>query len=135
MVDLILSSAAVQVTLLWLYHRRASWGFGVNAGMEEDEPLRARNEGDDLDCVKAALRGQRPAPEGMKAFERWLAVIGQHQNSGRPRAPIRTRDLRRFLPLADPRFQSQYPSPPSRWRRLHPRNLVGGLRRVAARLT
>ena len=69
-----------------------------------------------------------------QCFERWLGVIGQHQNAGRPRAPIRTRDLRRFLPLADPRFQSQYPSPPPRWSRLHPRRVVGRLLLITQRL-
>ena len=70
-----------------------------------------------------------------QCFERWLGVMEQQRRPERPPFPIRTTDLRRLLPIADPRFQSQYPSPPSRWRRLHPRNLVGGLRRVAARLT
>ena len=60
-----------------------------------------------------------------QCFERWLGVIGQHQNAGRSRAPIRTRDLRRFLPLADPRFQSQYPAPPPRWSRLYRRRVLG----------
>lgn len=64
-----------------------------------------------------------------QCFARWLAVIEQQPGPARPTFPIRTAGLHRLLPCADPRFQSQYPPPPSRWSRLHPRRLLGRLRR------
>ena len=67
-------------------------------------------------------------------FRLWSRLIEQQRGSPRPPFPISTTDLQRLLPLADPRSQSQYPSAPSRWSRLHPRRLLGRLRRVAARL-
>ena len=69
-----------------------------------------------------------------QCFERWLGVIEQQRVSARPPFSIRTTDLRRLLPLPDPRFQSQYPPPPPRWSRLHPRRLLGRLRRMAGQL-
>ncbi|MDI9406535.1 MAG: glycosyltransferase family 4 protein [Chitinophagaceae bacterium] len=70
-----------------------------------------------------------------QCFERWLAVMEQQRGPARPTFPIRTAGLRRLLPHADPRFQSQYQPPPSRWSRLHPRRLLGRLRRGVARIT
>jgi colanic acid/amylovoran biosynthesis glycosyltransferase len=69
-----------------------------------------------------------------QCFERWLELIGQQQSATRLRAPIHSRDLSRFLPLVDPRFQSQNASPPPRWSRLHPRRMLGRLRRMAGQL-
>jgi colanic acid/amylovoran biosynthesis glycosyltransferase len=69
-----------------------------------------------------------------QCFERWLGVMEQQRGPAHPPFPIRTTDLRRLLPLADPRFQSQYPPPPSRWSRLHPRRVLGRLRRGVARI-
>jgi hypothetical protein len=70
-----------------------------------------------------------------QCFERWLGVIEQQRRLARPRFPIRSTDLRRLLPLADPRFQSHYPPPPPVWSRLHPRRVLGRLRRGIARIT
>jgi hypothetical protein len=61
-------------------------------------------------------------------------VIENHQGLARVPFPIPTTALRRLLPLADPRFQSQYQPPPTRWSRLHPRRLLGRLRRGIARI-
>jgi len=68
-------------------------------------------------------------------FDRWLELIVKGRAAAPPRFPISTTNLRRLLPLADPRFQGQYPLPPSRWSRLHPRWLLGPLRRGVARIT
>ena len=53
-----------------------------------------------------------------ECFERWFSVIEQQRGPARPAFPIPTTNLRRLLPLDDPRFQSQYPPPPPRWSRL-----------------
>ncbi|MBC1262226.1 glycosyltransferase family 4 protein [Synechococcus sp. BSF8S] len=60
----------------------------------------------------------------------WLALIEQHHTRPRPHFPLTSDGLRRALPLADRRFQSQYPTRPSPWSRLHPRRIVGRLRRI-----
>lgn len=70
-----------------------------------------------------------------QCFERWLGVIEQQRSPARPPFAIRTSDLRRLLPLADLHFHSQYPPPPSRWSRLHPRRVLGRLRRGVVRIT
>ncbi|MFM7642893.1 MAG: glycosyltransferase family 4 protein, partial [Cyanobium sp.] len=67
-------------------------------------------------------------------LERWLAVIEQQRGPARPPFPIRTTYLRRLLLLADLRFHSQYPPPPSRWSRLHPQRTLERLWPVASRL-
>jgi len=77
MVDLILSSVAVQVALLWLYHRRAIWGFDSEAGAGATLDVRPKEVGDELEVVKAALRGQRAPREGSEAFERWLTLTSE----------------------------------------------------------
>jgi colanic acid/amylovoran biosynthesis glycosyltransferase len=69
-----------------------------------------------------------------QCFERWLGVMEQQRGPTHPPFPIRTTDLRGLLPLADPRFRSQYLRPPSRWSRLHPRRVLGRLRRGVARI-
>jgi glycosyltransferase involved in cell wall biosynthesis len=69
-----------------------------------------------------------------QCFDQWLGVIENHQGLARVPFPIPTTALRRLLPLADPRFQSQYQPPPTRWSRLHPRRLLGRLRRGIARI-
>ncbi len=69
-----------------------------------------------------------------QCFEQWLDVIEQQRLAARPTFPIRPTDLRRLHPLADPRLRSQYPSAPSSWSRLHPRRLLGCLRRITGRL-
>ncbi len=74
MLDLILSSAAVQVVLLWMYHRRASWGFNTSESIGEEGARLAALVGDELETIKAALRGQIQAHDGREAFERWLAA-------------------------------------------------------------
>ena len=70
-----------------------------------------------------------------QCFLHWLRVLEQHRCPVPPTFPIRTTDLRRLLPFADPRFQSQYLQAPSHWSRLHPRRLLGRLRRGVARIT
>lgn len=67
-------------------------------------------------------------------IERWLEVIGEPQSAEGARFPIATTGLGRLLPLADPRFRSQYPPPRSCWSRLHPWRLLGRLRRGAVRI-
>jgi len=69
-----------------------------------------------------------------QCFERWLGVMEQQRRPARPPFPICTSDLRRLLPLADLRFHSQYPPPPSVWSRLHPRRTLERLWPVASRL-
>ena len=69
-----------------------------------------------------------------QCFERWLGVIEKHQGPARIPFPIRTTALKRLLPLADPRFQSQYPPPPTRLSRLHPPQFLGRLRRGITRI-
>jgi|GEM_PF-6483129 len=74
MLDLILSSAAVQVVLLWLYHRRKAWGFSAAESSGEVGARPAAVVGDELETIKAGLRGQIPAYDGREAFERWLVA-------------------------------------------------------------
>jgi colanic acid/amylovoran biosynthesis glycosyltransferase len=71
----------------------------------------------------------------VQCFERWLAVMEQQRSPARSPFPIRTSDLRRLLPNADSRFQLFYRSSPFHWSRLHPRRLLGRLRRGVARIT
>jgi glycosyltransferase involved in cell wall biosynthesis len=70
-----------------------------------------------------------------QCFERWLGVMVQLRGPARPPFPIRTAGLRRLLPLTDARFQSHYAPPPSRWSRLHPRRMLGRLKRSVDRYT
>ena len=66
-----------------------------------------------------------------RCFDRWLALIDEQCAPTRPAFPIRTSGLRQTLPLTDPRFSSHYPTC---WSRLHPRRLLGRLRRGVAQI-
>lgn len=65
-----------------------------------------------------------------QCFGLWKKLINQHQLSATVHQPISTNSLRRELPFGDARFQVQYPSPPSPWRRFHPRRGLGILQRM-----
>lgn len=67
-------------------------------------------------------------------FRRWRELVKQHSPVSQVHFPLSTTDLRRSLPFNDPRFQSQYSSRPSRWSRLHPRRMLGCLRRFYTRI-
>lgn len=77
MFDIILSTAAVQMALLWLYHRRSIWGVGMETNVGEPHVARAGAEGGELELIKAALRGQRSPQEGAETFERWLELVSE----------------------------------------------------------
>ena len=66
-----------------------------------------------------------------RCFDRWLALSDEQCAPTRPAFPIRTSGLRQTLPLTDPRFSSHYPTC---WSRLHPRRLLGRLRRGVAQI-
>ena len=66
-----------------------------------------------------------------QCFEQWFSMIKQKNYPTRTPAPILTWDLSTILPLADPRFRTQYPSPPPHWSL---RRLLGRLRRVVKRI-
>jgi colanic acid/amylovoran biosynthesis glycosyltransferase len=90
--------------------------------LSQDQTLWERFSNQAGALVKASYSGEL-------YFVHWCGLIEQQRGAARPTFPIRTSDLRRLLPLADPRFQSHYPSAPNRWSRRQ-----GRLRRFAARL-
>lgn len=61
-------------------------------------------------------------------FELWLGLIQQHQGTS-VQFPLTTPNLRRLLPLGDAPFQMQYRTTPAPSNKLHPRRLVGAVKR------
>jgi colanic acid/amylovoran biosynthesis glycosyltransferase len=65
------------------------------------------------------------------SFDRWERLIQQQNGSTRIQFPISKANLRQLLPLDDQRFQSHYRQPQSLFSKLHPRRILGRLRRIA----
>lgn len=66
-----------------------------------------------------------------RCFDLWLALLKQHHCSVKPQYPLSISTLADTLPLNNRRFQTQYPSIPSLWSRLHPRRVLQKLKRLA----
>lgn len=65
-----------------------------------------------------------------QCFERWLGLI-QHQKASKGiRFPLNHTNLRKVLHSGDPRFQTQYSSPPSLWSKLRPRQVAARFKRI-----
>lgn len=62
-------------------------------------------------------------------FGLWEGLFQQYQDSAMMQFPISTANLRRVLPFGDPLFQVQYPPSSTPSSRLHPRRLLGPVKR------
>lgn len=118
-----------------VHHERTGLLVGNDPAEASAALLRLSRESDLWQRCSRQSRAQVEAGYGAdQCFARWLAVMEQQPGPAPPLFPIPTTDLRRLLPLADPRFLSQYPSAPTLWSRLHPRRLLGRLLRLAGQL-
>jgi glycosyltransferase involved in cell wall biosynthesis len=114
-----------------VHHERTGLLVGNDPAEAAAALLRLSREPDLWQRCSSQSRAQVEAGYGSdQCFEHWKNLLIAQQLSAMDQHPISTTNLRRELPLDDARFQVQYPSPPSPWRRFHPRRFMGLLRRM-----